>query len=98
MRKKTASRVDFPSTFRTHEGSSANAVTAAQIPASKPATTKARCRCLNCSRKYFNLHLLRTDVVRDVLGRNGQLVSAGDAFLRNRESAGVRAHCRIPSQ
>src|SRR5215472_153816 len=98
MRKKTASRADFPSTFRIHEGSSANALTAAQIPASKAAATKARCRRLNCSRKYFNPHLLCTDVVCDVLSRNGQLVSAGDAFLWNRESAGVSARCRIPSQ
>ena len=34
------------------------------------------------SRKYFNLHLLRSDVVGDILGCDGQLVHAGDCLAR----------------
>ena len=43
----------------------------------------ARCDFVEESRKYFNLHLLRTNVVRDVFGRDRQLVGAGNRLFGN---------------
>ena len=56
------------------------------------------CAVLGESRKYFNLHLLRTNVVSDVLGSDGQFVGAGDGMVGNGENAGIGGGFGIPAQ
>src|SRR5262245_18117507 len=47
-------------------------------------------------RKYRKGHLLRADVVGEILGRNDQAILAGRQIVRNSKFAGVRARIRIP--
>ena len=85
MRKKAASTALPASMLRIHDGNSPRAEMLQPRAAKKIASAIRRTRRKTSeSRKYFNLHLLRTDVVSDVLGGDGQLVGAGDGFLGNR--------------
>ena len=54
---------------------------------------------LGCElRKHFNLHLLRSDVVGDILGGDRQLVRAWNCFARDQERACVGGGSGIPSE
>ena len=44
-------------------------------------------------RKHFNLHLLRSNVVRDIFGGDGQLVRAGDGCSGINKSPVLAAAC-----
>ena len=100
MRKKTASRALEASMLRIQEGSSPSAEMAQPRAITMTNTTSAsrRVRLRHELRKYFNLHLLRTDIVGDVLGGDGQLVRAGDRLLRNDQLAGIGGGLRIPPE
>src|SRR3974390_829242 len=82
IRKKTASRAVLASTLRIQDGNSA-AEMAAPMAATNTASASHRKRRERESRKYFNLHLLRTNVVSNIFSGHGQLVGARDRLVGN---------------
>src|SRR5271157_132849 len=101
MRKKTACSVLPASMLRIHEGNSATAENV-----NPPAMTNASTASFFCfdsflrfkSRKHFNLHLLRCDVVRDILGGDRQFVGAGNGLSGNEQIASIGGGFCIPSE
>src|ERR1035441_7030691 len=91
MRKKASCSALPASMFRIHKGNSPTAEIAHPTATANVSTASRRVRLRGKSlrgkslhdesRKHFNLHLLRSNVVRNILGRNGQLVRAGNRLL-----------------
>src|SRR5258708_9638378 len=76
-----------------HAGITPSAATAPAVIATR--TTEVLIRTL---RDNFNLHLLRADVVRNVLGGDREPVAAWRKFFRHHDSTGTRSRVRIPTQ
>src|SRR4029077_4779118 len=76
VRKKTASCALLASMLRINDGSSPRAEIVQPIARTNAVSANQRWR--DELRKHFNLHLLGSDVVGDVLGGDCQLVGAGD--------------------
>src|SRR5260370_1967744 len=98
MRKNAPSSAVLASMLGIDEGSSPNAATAPKIAAKKVARTARRMRRDDDSRKYFNGHLLRSNVVGNILGGYGQFVSAGNGLLGNGERSCVGGCLGVPVQ
>src|ERR1700728_128916 len=100
MRESSPSSTLLASMLRVHEGSWPLAATAPKIAAKvkKVARAARRMRGDDESRKYFNAHLLRSNVVGNILGGYGQFVSAGNGLLGNSERTGVGGGVGIPVQ
>src|SRR5277367_4512891 len=96
IRKKTDCSALVASMLRIHAGSSPKA--AIVEPRATTNTTSARRLPREELGKYFNLHLLGSDIVGDVLRRNGQCVAAGDCFSGDDQRASVRGGFRIPPE
>ena len=58
----------------------------------------SRLRLVDESRKYFNLHLLRSNIVGDVFRSNSQLVSARNHLVRNHQCASIGAGPGVPAK
>src|SRR4029077_7761135 len=98
MRKNTASSALLASMLRIHRGNSPSAEIVPPTAAKNITSATRRTRRDDDSRKYFNLHLLRTNIVSNILGGDGQLVSAGNGLVRNPERASIRRGLRVPAQ
>src|ERR1019366_6325218 len=98
MRKSAASRALEASMLRIQEGNSPSAEIAHPRERTNTASANARVRLRNKLRKYVNLHLPRSNIVGDVLGGDGQLVSAGDHLFWNDQLASVGGSLRIPPE
>src|SRR5258708_37624108 len=88
-----ASRSERASMFCIHAGMAPSAATTPAAIAIR--TTKVFARAL---RDNFNLHLLRADVVRNVLRGHSEPVASGWQFFRHHHSACARARVWIPAQ
>src|ERR1017187_1818055 len=100
MRKNAASRALEASMLRIQKGSSPSAEMAQPRAITMTSTSNAsrRVRLRNKLRKYFNLHLPGSNVVSDVFGGDGQLVSAGNHLFWNDQLASVGGSLRIPPE
>src|ERR1035437_9370069 len=100
MRKNAAYRALEAAMLRIQEGNSPSAEMAQPRAITMTSTSNAsrRVRLRNKSRKYFNLHLPRPNIVGDVFGGDGQLVSTGDHLFWNDQLASVGGSLRIPPE
>src|SRR5207245_9048292 len=98
MRKNTASRALADSTLRIHDGNSPSAERVPPSASTKAPGVSQRARVCAELGKYFNLHLLRSNVVGNVLGSDCQLVVAGNRLLWDAEFARIGASPRVPSE
>ena len=79
MARNSAASIAVPaSTFRIHAGSAPRAETTHPASVTNTAIPQTRSQRLrDRSRKHFNLHLLRPDVVGNVFRGHGQFVGSG---------------------
>src|SRR5215469_3013985 len=96
MRKSATSKALPASMFRIHEGNSPNAETLNSNAIVNKQTNSRGARVE--LGKHFNLHLLRSDVVSDVLSRHRQLVRARNGLAGDKHFAGAGRRLRIPAQ
>src|SRR5260370_42590411 len=98
MRKNAASRALADSTLRIHDGNSPSAENVPPSASTKAPNATQRARVCVELRKYFNLHLLHSNVVSDIFGGDRQLVVAGNRLLWNEQLAGIGCRSRVPSE